>query len=445
MRLTYMNSRTEAHAVPGRQGRRLGVGLSAGLLAVLTLAGCNVTNPGPVQDEFLNDPQSHEALVTGAERKLVEAYGNIAYTGGLTSREIFPGGQTGAGGHSPLIQGGALPYTDVNGEWDNAQQARFIAEDAIRRFTTVVDPADVDPQILAQAYVYAGYANRLLGENMCQAVFDGGAPEPNSAYFQRAEDQFTSALQTATGDLQTAAYAGRAQVRVWLGDWAGAAADAQQVPMDFAYTIETDGSTSDTRNELYWADANLPYRGYTIRFTYYDQYYANTGDPRTSWGSDPAFPYANAELSGYGPVEWTFQTKYPTDHAPYRLSSGREMMLIRAEKLLNDGSWQQALDLINQVRTSQISDKTGEPLEPVTASSATEAWTRLKRERGIELWLEARRLGDIRRWEDNNTPGDLNLADFESVADLFKQTTRARCFPIPKGEVDANPNIPSGG
>ena len=53
--------------------------------------------------------------------------------------------------------------------WDGLQQARWIAEDAIRRFTAV-GAGRVNVNILAEAYLWAGFANRTLGENACTAV-----------------------------------------------------------------------------------------------------------------------------------------------------------------------------------------------------------------------------------------------------------------------------------
>ena len=78
-----------------------------------------------------------------------------------------------------------------------------------------------------------------------------------------------------------------------------------------------------------------------------------------------------------------------------------------------------------------ISDTTGQPLAPWPATTITEAWTALKRERGIELWLEARRLGDERRWVEAGTPGDM-----EDMSDRVRL-----CFPIGLGERRANPNV----
>ena len=75
------------------------------------------------------------------------------------------------------------------------------------------------------------------------------------------------------------------------------------------------------------------------------------------------------------------------------------------------------------------------------AADAAAAWTFLKRERNIELWLEARRMGDLRRWKQNSTPGALDWPDFEAISELFQQNQPSDCFPIPDTERDTNPNL----
>jgi hypothetical protein len=425
------------------------------LLAAGLFAGCEVTNPGPVQDEFLDQAAAHQALVNGSGRMLSRALSRIGYTSALAAREILPGGQTGAAGHDPQTQAGVLLST-LNEHWEQAQQARWIAEDAVRRFKGL--PAGtVNPQVLAQAHLWAGYANRVLGENFCDAVFDGGPKQPNAKYFERAEQAFSDAIAaapatTAGTALRNAAYAGRASVRVFLKNLAGAVADANQVPAAFvpytaARAIE-DVATGG--NDIFYANANAPYRGYTIWRTWHETYYDQTGDPRSGYARNASFPFAQQQLSGYGPVPWEYQTKYKVGADPHRLSSWREMQLIKAEAALSSNDLAGTITLINSIRTTVRSDRPGNPtLAAVTAANVTEGWTILKRERNIELWLEARRLGDIRRWSESSTPGAVDWPAFENITrpdgtnggSLFRQNVPSKCFPISDSEIDSNPNF----
>ena len=453
--------------------KRKGAGIgqrSGGVLALLAgglLAGCDVTNPGPVADDFLTLPAAQQGFVNGAAERLTRAVGWTSYSTALVAREIFPGGQTGAYGHSVQHQAGSHSWSSSgpNGEYNLSQQARWVAEEALRRFSETEE--EVPAALVAQAYLWAGYANRVLGENWCEAVIDGGDLVPGVAYFERAEDHFSAALAGASNAQQRlAALAGRAQVRVWLEDWAGAVADAAQVPNEFTFSAEMDmstGANAAQRNHVAFATMSKPYRSFTVRFTFFDEYYTQTGDPRTRWGT-----YALASdrlcvgsLQGLGRVPCTQQLKYTTEDDNIRLASGREMRLIEAEALLVQGNITGALNLINGIRTAVVSDRTGQPLEPWTAATLEEAWTVLKRERGIELWLEGRRMGDQRRWEpvigQPRTPGSAEVPAFETRSTLFTQFPRGReledgvinprvlCYNISNAERNSNPNIPDVG
>lgn len=409
------------------------------------LSACEVTNPGPIADGDLNDETAHAALVNGAGARFLAAYNQVAYTGAIVSRELLPGGQTGNYGHSSITQGGHIPGAGgeilTNVHFDFSHQARFIAEEALRRFASG-DAGTVDAEVLAQAYVWAGFINRMLGANMCEAVFDGGAAEPVERHLERAEEQFGNAVGTG-GDLEMAALAGRAATRAHMGDWAGAASDAAQVPDGFNYYLSADGTERNKLHWIYWANANKPYRAYSVWMTWFDSYYADTGDPRTPWGIEPNAIFDGGALAGFGQVTRYVQLKY-TDTGgadDYRIAGGTEMRLLQAESMLINGEWEAAMDMINGVRTVNISDNTGDPLEAWVANNATEAWVFLKRERAIELWLEGRRFEDLRRWESQGAPGEVDWPDFESLTTLFTDNPRSDCFPISDNERDTNPNI----
>jgi len=456
--------------------------------AVLT-AGCEVLNPGPVGDEFIDLPASQAGLVNGSWERLNRIIGSGAYDLSMVAREIFHGGQTGSYGHGVSAQAGNLGGWSDAGPYNNGQQARWIAEEAIRRFNA---RGDVDPAMMTRAYIAAGYANRVNGDFFCWGVIDSGPLKPGSHYWERAEENFTKAIAAApNSDFRAQAYAGRAQARLALENWAGALADAKQVPTDFRLDVKMDFSTggvTGNQNQVYWANGGDPstFRSFSIRFTYYDTYYADTGDPRTPWRDFPLLEdrVCVGGLQGFpgNRVPCTQQRKYKTRDDDIRIASGAEMRLIEAEAMLrsNPGSWQQAMQIINANRTRYISDKTQRPLEPWTANNLDDAWTFLMRERGIELWLEARRFSDMRRWEryipeygtmvanasgvleaqplQKTTPGTLDWPDFESrmtnpTVNIFTQNARGRpaingqsapreiCYNISNTERENNPNL----
>lgn len=422
--------------------------LACGMIG-LAVAGCEVTNPGPVQDEFLNDAASHAGLINGARRQLLLGFNNVAFMMAFPAHEVFPGGNTGAYGFNlRILFGGEMPYDLSGSEWSQVQQSRYIAENAIYRFVDQnAIPAANRPTstTLAEAYLWAGFANRVLGEFSCYAVFDGGPLEPASKHLVRAADQFTKALTIATAankaDLKNAALGGRAQARMALGDWAGAAADAKQVPTSFVWLLPADDAAPDTRNTLYFANAGNPYRSYSVWKTFFHTYYPDTGDPRAKFVTVAGFPYANGSMPGVGQVPFLDQTKYTKPGQAYPMVKGQEMRLIEAEALLVAGDWQNAMTIINALHTSYTSEKTGQKMAPLSAANLTDAWTNLKRERGIELWLEGRRLPDLRRWKEKSTPGALDWPNWNATYSRFAAQP-ALCRDIPLAERAANPNIP---
>jgi hypothetical protein len=395
---------------------------------VMLVSGCqlDVTNPGPIQAEALEDPKALTAVVNGAGRDLAEALNWVAYTGGAVAREIFPAGSTGSFGITPRQQNGILADDDGNDWWNQAQRARWTSEDAIERVKRVLPTATTNVN-LAQALIWAGFANRLLGENFCDGVINSGPLEPYTVYLERAEANFTEAITVATAvnnaNLVTAATAGRASVRLARNNLTGAATDAAGVANAYFYRMPYFTTDLDQYNRLYWASANQPYRAHTVWNTFYDNYRKTTKDPRVPFDSSATVLVGDAAVGTLGRVRWYFQTKYSGQTSPINLVTGWEMRLIEAEAKLIAGDVSGAMTLVNAHRVVLS-------LAPWSAADATEAWTALKRERGIELWLEGRRLGDFRRWKALNRPGTSD-----------DMTGRDLCFATPLSEKETNPNF----
>ena len=430
----------------------------ASLLALATLScGTEVTNPGPVQDRFLEDRTAANAMVNGAGRALASGLNWVSYTGAAVTREIHPAGSTGSFGITNRWQAGELnpDDADLNSHWEQTSRARWVAEEAVRRIIAAGPPPAGSIQTLAQyntllmqAHVYAGYANRVMGENMCEAVIDGGPIEPNRVFFTRAEAAFTAALAVTGGTpatvatLTSAATAGRAAARVFLGDWAGAVADASTIPIGFTYNLPYFNIGEDAqRNRIAFSSGNTPYRAHTQWSTWYRDYIAATPDPRVPINVASTLR-GDAAIECCGLVPFLPQLKHATSAAPIRLASGREMLLIRAEDRLRQATPDVggAMALINQARTHAGA-------ATVSATTVAEAWTLLKRERGIELWLEGRRLGDFRRWAAESTPGALDPLESVSANPMnpgigSHLSRQDLCFPVSRSERETNPNIP---
>jgi starch-binding outer membrane protein, SusD/RagB family len=416
-------------------------GLTA-LAAIGIMGGCSfdVTNPGPVQAQFLNDPAARTAIVNGAGRDLSQALNWISYTGGAVSREIFPAGSTGSFGITVLQQLGELvPSPNESDEyWNDAQRARWEAESGVDRFKATLAAADYAKNTQAgQILLWAGYANRLLGENMCDATINAGPKQASTVFLTRADSELTEAIgiATAAGDTKTAtgARAARAAVRADLGNWANAVTDATTIADAFVFQMPYYITDADQYNRIYWATANSPYRAHTVWNTFYDQYYTDTKDPRVSWGQDATTTKGDGAVFTLGKVPWHFETKFAKKDASINLSSGWEMRLIQAEALLVAGDFTNAMPLINKHRVAL-------GLTPWSATTLADGWTALKRERGIELWLEARRIGDLRRWKAGSTPGQLSAYEVPG-ATSYLDAGQTLCFPISSLEMQTNPNL----
>jgi hypothetical protein len=456
---------------PAGNGRGRGAAARGLLVALVAAAAasCNfeVVNPGPIQDANLDDAGAHFGLVNGGRKYTLVGLASAAHYSGGAVRELKPSGGVGAGGMDRDWELGVMNQDHTLPGTGDLQSGRWISEHAIGRLTAIMGAQADSYALLGQAYLWAGYANRILGETQCTAVIDGGAPQPYTTYFTRAIAHFekAEAIASKAGDNTTrlAAIGGRAAAYASLGNWNAATADALKVPVDFTFS---QSYTNEQRYRITEA-INGFYRSTSLVLTWAEQYFTNTGDPRVAWGHDPssdALKYGETPrattgrtlfyypLKFYAPRNAQERTVFKPDNLaqyelPVNLTSGREMLLIRAEAALSTGGGNvtQAMDLINQVRTRNKSYFTGAALAPVTATTLVDAWTALKFERAVELHLEGRRLGDRRRWAANNTPGALQPLEFVPANQATQYSvprTPALCSPVALSEKETNPNVP---
>lgn len=408
-----------------KMGRPLALAL-AGAVALGACSGAlDVDNPGPIEDDQLQTPDAVSGFVTGMSGDLSNALDEIIRITGIASDEIAHGGSYAGEG---LWFRGIINPEDVNNQWALMQRARWVAESGIARMKTLPGFTYEGDASAARANLLAGFANRLLGENVCKAVFDGGPVESDSAHFTRAQAQFTEAIRLAQSknvvEIIRAAHGGRASVRAALGDWAGAAADAQQVPASFTYLARY--STNSTRENNSLVQETYVRREFTVFGTQWAQAF---NDPRVPW--DTIFTNASRttiQTGQDGKTRYFRQRKYPDLGADVPLTKGTEMLMLRAEEALRRGDIPAAFALINQQRTTY-----GGLPALAAPTDITAAWRTLQREYGAVVWLEARRLWQLRRWQVATGPAKTTFLD-----------GRASCIPISLEERQSNPNAAGG-
>jgi hypothetical protein len=413
-------------------------GALSGALALVGVAACDfaVENPGPVADEILDGAAAHQAVVNGVARQVSLSLNNIALQTGAVTREIMASGNTTIGIEHGL---GQITPNSGNGLWKSVQDARWIGEDAVRRLTE----AKAASELIATANLWTGFANRW-GDVVCEAVIDGGNKQASTIMLDRAVANFTQAftLSTVTAT-KNAALAGRASVYADLNKWAEAVADAKQIADSYVFQARYSAEEAIQRNEIFFYAANAPYRVHSAWGTPYEAYYTLTNDPRTPWIKVPAFPFGEIQRPKIGNVPWYPQQKFKAYTDGINLVSGREMRLIEAEALLVANDVAGAMALINRVRTTTRPGTTAPPatVTAYTATTLADAWAALKKERGIELWIEGRRMADLRRWKAANRPGALQPLEDPSNPATYLDNPQSLCIPISQNEIDTNPNI----
>jgi starch-binding outer membrane protein, SusD/RagB family len=398
------------------------LGLAGLLVLLLGLGtGCSdfleVTNPGPLTDEQLNDPAAMAGLVTGMSADLSFGLSRAAFVVSLAAGEQNHGG-------SYLWAGQASRglITDAMEEaphvWGFMHRARWVAEAGLDRMQEVMGGDFTSSPLSARAYLLAGYSNRLLGETVCDAVFDGQAPVDFSQHFDRAEAHFTESIGIAqaagASTLETSARAGRATVRAALGDWSGAVSDAAQVPTDFQYDAIFSLNTTREYNYVYSETGNRLEA--SVFNTDWEEVF---DDPRVPW--DTIYDSGGGLRVGQDGLTPHFQQgKYPGWDENIPLVKGAEMRMIEAEAQLRAGNVDEAFNLVNEQRAHF-------GLPALETPGEADAWDALQQEYQSVVWLEGRNLWNLRRWHSEG------LNDFLSG--------REHCIPISREERQSNENI----
>ena len=387
----------------------------------LSAAGCgsalDVPNPQAFGDDALNNEVILKNVTNGAEGALMLGYDDWIVVTELLSDEME---STSTWIDWEDISEGRLRHDWATaGSFSNPQdqilRARFAAQSAADRVTTVLGPAAQTSPLRAQVLLTDALADLLLGSGYCEAPLTADAARsPDSEVIKQAVTKFTNGLaaaQAVTGDeaaktkWTNVAYAGRAWANLLAGSYAAAKADAQAVAPDFVYNaIYSEGAagTQSWTGNQFHQNRN---RSGGLRRMYHSRVHVidstGTGEAYLRDWFDPtkddkrmAVTRKAGQLGVNNRFAYFGITKYADRGAPIRLLSKIESTLIEAEVAYRTNDYATEATILNSLRT-----RAGVGLPPIpTPASATEARDALLNERMAELFVEGRRENDLARF-----------------------------------------------
>jgi starch-binding outer membrane protein, SusD/RagB family len=409
-------------------------------VALVGIAACNslldVNNPGSVPDDALSDPALAPALASAAMQTLQCGVEQYAATAGMLSGEYL--NANGFVDNHPWEWRGVVEIkgapgscafgrgTTAMGFYTPLQQARFQLDDAFNRLDKFSDaqvPGRAD--LMATMRAYAGYADLLLGEGMCQMTMDNGPAMTREQVFAIAETRFSDAVARATAtnnqSILNMALVGRARARLDLKKLPDAATDANLVPAGFVRNAEfTEGGVAQRENRIYnltirndYLSVSVPYRNMTVNGVA-----GNVPDPRVK--VKDAGRKAN---DGVTPLFQQQKFIAQLGGTPIPIASWNEAQLIYAEAV----GGQSGLDAINRVRTAN-----GVPTLAGPAPTGQAFTDLVLEERRRQLFSEGQRYGDMLRY---------NLPFVKGVTLKGNTYSDLTCVPLPDVETRNNPNF----
>ncbi len=397
---------------PGARRRGLHVGpLLRGAATVaafsLALASCNtdrilhVEDPDVATSGSLTSPSALPVLLAGAVADFHNGFigtgsgnettGMVGY-GGLLADEIRSS--------DTFPTRNEIDFRDVQ-ENNGSNETEFFrisrARQSADRASAAYARLGPDSTNASLAHSLSGFATLLIAETYCSGVpfstvdeagnITLGQPLSSAEMFQRAVTEFDAAISgPTTGTLTELALVGRARAKLDLGDFTGAAADANGVGDSFEYVIES-SATSNSENNGIWSFF------FNVRRFAIPNVEGTNGLPYIS-DADPRVPVDNdSSRLGFDQVTpQAQQLKYTLREDPTVLADGREARLIEAEAALQAGDDATFLAKINTARAIDGVAALGS----VPAAQADKE-NLLFKERAYALWLTGHRLGDLRR------------------------------------------------
>jgi starch-binding outer membrane protein, SusD/RagB family len=324
------------------------------------------------------------------------------------------------------------------GVYTPLQVARASNENLIRLLNSWTD-AEVSAgpsqpnrtNLIGIASAYAGYSLVLLGEGFCTMAISRVLPDNSIEYggeisrdsvFNLAITRFNDAIAAATiannTSIRNMAYLGRARAKLNRGDYAGAKADAQQIPgtpTPFVRFVSASDANTRRQNRVF-LENSAANRSLSV-----GERYRTINDTRV-----PVSPTTTQSATG---VFHYFQTKYAGSNVALPLATYEEAQLIIAEADIRANTLPTALLILNASRAR------GGQSVPFTGVTQADYLAELIDQRRRELFAESHHLGDVLRY-------DIALTPAVGAPYHFGGTYGTQvCLPLPAAERLNNPLI----
>ena len=437
--MKYSNTRARSSRRASWQApalRRMAGLLAIGLIAVAcdTSRLLRVDAPNSVPATVFQDPANAALMVNSAIGDFECAFGGWVVAEGIATDELQDATLTAANWQldrrdDSFTSGsyGTAGCTSTQAIFTPMSTARWEADQAITNLNGWTD-AQVPNRatLLAQANLYAGFNYASLAVSMCQAAFDNGPAVDQKGMFALAEKRFTDAITIAPPSqtsILNAAYVGRARMRLYQHNTAGAIADAQLVPKGFVFNVGTDAVNSRRFNHIYTAIAAST--STTVEASARALTTENGEiDPRSAT-TKLTVKSADGVSLQYIPNKYNAASLTLGEAIPHPLARYEEAQLILAEA--QGGA--SAVTIINAMRTTAA-------LKPYTgATDATSIKNLIIGERQRVLFVEGFRAFDVERFSLPLVPTAGTVYRFGG---FYGHTV---CLPLPDIEVNNNPNI----
>jgi hypothetical protein len=407
----------------------------------LVLGGCTnwlaVDNPGVIDQGALNPVADAPTLAKSAQQNFASAYGHlIVYSSWFTDEtdvsETFPT-RNEFGRRDISVQNGSL---DVD-LWYPLSLS-VVSSDIVLKIAL---PDTTSNLSYARANFVLGWSFLFMAEQFCQGAVEKGPPLNTQQMLDSAIAHFTVAKSQGVGagsdgpQLANASKVGLARAYLQAGNLAQASAWADSVPAAFDYNFSY---IDDLKNRFRLANRMWFYvrdRGsIAVAPTWrigpqLPPNSVQSADPRVPWMIPTAYAPQDAQYSTDRGIPYAIQQKYPDYGTPVRLASRIEADYIKAEA----GGTAAQLAQIAARRTANGQPAYGGAVD--SNSVLTEFFT----QRGLDFFLEGKRLGDFRRHPANiiglPVPGSVYWK--AGFAPIGSNT----CYPLPITETDNNPNF----